>query len=176
MAISVGDSCTDRHTSVGINQTIVTHINPANATGTIDTMSVYAVGDVAGLEYAAFAASGNDLTTNGDTNGSNLSAGAGSCTTHTAAGNDFTAFAIASGEYIGAVGTSGVLEYQTIAATDDIWYKSGDNIPCSGVTFTYLSNRNISIGGAGTESGAASIVPQTTYYYNMLKAGEVSLQ
>lgn len=166
MAIDVGSSCSDRTSSLGHGYTYVDKANPANATGTIDTVCVYSASELYTLSVASFSATGNDLTTNG-TAFLGDQGGSGS-KTWTAAGNDFTAFNINSGEYIGCYWTGGNIDSDTSGI--GLWGLDGEYIPCTSQTFSYWSTYCISLYATGTEAGAASILPQATYYYNMLRA------
>lgn len=126
-SITVGSACIDRADS-GSDRTRVDANNAANGTGTIDTVQVWAATEMTGIEFAAFEKVGGDkFTTRGNTNGSNLTAPAGSCTTFTAPG-DFTAFAIETGDFIGAYWTGGDLESDTGGTS---WKGTGDYIPCT---------------------------------------------
>lgn len=154
MPIDVGAACIDRAGSAGSGSTNLEGSNPANATGTIDSVCVYAATDMSGIEFASFADEGsNSLSTNGDTNGSNLSATvAASPKTFTAAGCDFTAFAINTGEYIGAYWSGGNLEKANAGVGK--WDVAGDQVPCSSVTFSWTATRVLSIYATGAEVGA----------------------
>lgn len=162
MAIDVGSACVVGDNGQSDGYTRIDKNNPANATGTIDSICIYAQNSMSGIEYAAFTDEGSNIfSTNGDTNGSALTATGGQQTYHTAAGNDFTAFAIATGEYLGHYFTVGRLEMDVSGIGQ--WYVVGDDIPASSVTFTFVATRSLSVYGTGTESGGA-IAPTGVFY------------
>ena len=81
MAIDVGAVCLDRG-SFGGEATRVEGSNAANASGVINQVQVwFDTGGAIALEFASFAAAGNNLTTNGDTDGSGISVDTDSCDT-----------------------------------------------------------------------------------------------
>jgi len=160
--IDVGEGCIDRSATRSPAPTYVAMGNPANATGTIDTVSVWANTNMGGIEYASFVDEGsNVLSTNGDTNGSNLTATAGECTEHTSPGH-FSAFNINSGEYIGVYWASGALDRGT--GGSGIWWITGDNIPASSVTFAPgVGGEVCSLYATGTEAGGAAVPTGALY-------------
>ena len=163
MAIDVGPGASDRGNDNWAPSTIIDSVNPANATGTIDTCQVYAANDMSGIEYAAFIDEGSDVfSTNGDTNGSNLGGNAG-LITHTAAGDDFTAFAIATGEYLGIYYSGGSLDRDTSGGNS--WKKDdNDYIPCSSQSLAGENDADIwSIYATGTE-GNGAVAPTGVFY------------
>lgn len=156
MAIDVGVGCNNLSHSVSNGFTRVAVNNPANATGTIDSVCVWANSNMTGIEYASFIdEGGNVLSTNGDTNGSNLAAAAGQQTTHTAPG-DFSAFAISSGEHIGIWWTGGALD-RDITASSPAWLDGGDQVPCISSQFTYEENRELALYAVGAEVAGVTI-------------------
>ena len=154
MAIDVGAPCIDGGFPLSAANTLIEETNPANATGTINTVCVWAETSLSGIEYAAFTnQGGNVFSTNGDTNGSNLNAT--NQTIHTAAGNDFTAFAITAGDYIGLYYSGGAIGS---TYSSNLWrVATNDEIPCTNTTFTYSSGWGaLSLYGTGEEGGAPS--------------------
>ena len=159
MAIDVGNSCIDRGLYYSAWRTIITDQNPSDADGTIDSVCIYAQtgNSIAGIEYAAFIDEGsNTFSTNGDTNGSDLSATGGTATTHTSAGGDFTAFAIDTGEYIGFYATSGRIEatYDEYSGKKMWNVYETDSLPCSSVDFGSPVEYIPSLYATGEESGS----------------------
>ncbi len=155
MAIDVGAACSDRSDILG-NYTAIGIDNPANATGTIDYICIFATNmQMSNVEVASFIDEGsNILSTNGVVSLANPSVGEN---IYNAPG-DFTAFNISVGEYIGIVG-----RYLEATATGGggMWYKTGDNIPASSVTFSWIDGWALSLYATGTESAPPSIfIPQ----------------
>ena len=134
--------------------TIVSVGNPANDTGTIDHIEVQFFGSAGTADFASFSASGNNLTTNGTALA--VSVTAPGVNTLDAPG-DFTAFNINTGEYIGNYGASPVVSmYASSGSVAGMWYVSGDQIPCSNVTFTLLTSYACYIYGTGATGGGAA--------------------
>lgn len=163
MAIDVGSACDGRPDKIGASYTVIAYENSSNDTGTIHTICIYAVvgNNISGLQYGAFTDEGSNVFT--------CAAGhysieddltATEQTTHTAAGNDFTAFNISTGEYIGCYYSGGQLERSYDAGLAR--YIVGDNIPGSSVTFNSLTGP-VSIYATGTEA-AAGVAPTAALY------------
>ena len=172
MAIDVGSTCQERASTTNDEWTVIVSENPANATGTIDTVCVHSrVGyGMSGIEYASFADEGsNVLSSNGDTNGSNLSANGQ--VTHTAAGDDFVAFAINVDEYIGVYWAAGRLR-ATSSGEAGIWGKSGtDWVPATSQTFSWSAGYTESVYATGTEAGGGSTTKNTGWETKGEEAG-----
>ena len=154
MAIDVGPACINRdNVTVNALRTYVAEENPANANGTIDAVCIYpGFGGMEGVEVAAFAEDGSDnLTTNGAASFGNIS----NRPTNFSAPGDFTAFNIATGEYIGIKYTGGQLERVSDGAAG-YWFAAADYIPCTAQAFSYATPRTISLYCTGTESGGAN--------------------
>ena len=171
MAITLGSACLDRAGSSGTTNTFVVKENPASEAGSINVINIWAKvdgGNMTGIDVASFTDEGsNVLSTNGVA--SNIgTATAGECTTFNAPG-DFTAFAIASGEYLGVTYDAGRLEYDT--GGSGVWDTTADDIPASSVTFgALLTDRDYSIGGTATEAGGL----QKSIVGSMIMAGALS--
>lgn len=159
MAIDVGSACSARANYLGGQTTVIDRNNPANATGTIDSVCVYAYSDPQQLnspEFASFIDEGsNTFSTRGNVSVADQTSNP---QTYTAPG-DFTVFDINNGDYIGLTFVSGIIEV-TEGSGDGFWTTIvSDNIPASSVTFAFTDLREISIYATGTESGVG-VVPQ----------------
>lgn len=160
-AIDVGSACADGAGSKSLDATVVDNNNAANATGTIDSVCIFANADIDELEFASFVhEGGNVLSTNGDTNGSNLTCTvAESPKTFTAPG-DFSAFAVDIGDFIGCHGgvtpPTGRIEVDTTGGGGYWYVNTSDEIPCSSVTFTLLGSRRLALYATGTEAAAGN--------------------
>ena len=116
--------------------------NPANESGTITSIEMWAQSTLSNCEVATFyIVSGNNLSTR-DTEF------IGSVT-----GGSKQAFEISLdvqvGDYIGAYYTAGALERDS-SGFAGCWMKTGDNIPCSNLLFTLRDGEAISLYGTGT--------------------------
>jgi len=154
MAIAVGSTCESRDAGRGNSYTIVEINNPANATGTIDYICISSDNTMAGIEVASFAASGNNLTTNGNVA---LADQSGAGVTEYNAPGDFTAFDINIGEYIGIWWTAGGLD-ETTTSGAGFWYKEYDYIPCTSEAFSVYGGRDHSLYATGTVATGSSSV------------------
>lgn len=159
MSIDVGAPCIDRSSGLG-DYTLVGIDNPANASGTIDYICIYALSTMSSIEVASFIDEGsNVLSTNGVVALVNSSVGEN---TYNAPG-DFTAFNISAGEYIG-IKYIGSIEVAT-SGGGGVWYKAGDNIPASSVTFSWIANYIFSLYATGTEAAPPpTFIPQITMF------------
>ncbi len=176
MAIDVGPLCIDRANNTGPNRTVVAKPNPSNAAGTITSVCIWAfpANNISGLEYAAFSADGNNLTTNGDTDGSGLTA-IGE-TTHTSAGCDFTAFAISTGEYIGCYFTVGEIAIVE-GGGSGMWHVgSTDLIPCTNTAFGFIATWDISLFATGEEPVTGRIMSSLVSAGGLVGAGGIAGQ
>jgi len=128
--IDIGCPAIDRTNDLAPSRTAVNKGNPANASGKINRVEIFAAGDLTNCEVATFyVVSGNNLTTR-DTHyiGSVTS---GSKQTFTVSLN------VETGDYIGIYFSGGVSGIDThVSGGEGLWYTTGDHIPCSNYTFT----------------------------------------
>jgi len=163
MAIDVGYKCTIGNTVNLISRsTYISGENSANDTGTIDTVCLYNGAEAfVGLEFASFTDEGSDVfSTNGDTDGSALTAAVNQATTFTSAGDDFTAFAIATGEYIGWYSSRGKMscDYSEYSGWENWQEYESDQIPCESHEFGQvgMTDKKYCIVASGVESGGTA--------------------
>ena len=145
--IDIGAAAIDRAASTNPLYTVVEASNPANATGIIDTVELWAATQLSNCEVAIFfVVSGNNLSTrDSEVLGTVV---AGSKQTFTGLSMD-----VVSGDYIGAYWSAGTLETDVTGGVA-YWYKSGDYIPCTNQTFTWYADAQDSLYGTGTEAAA----------------------
>ncbi|UCE05509.1 MAG: hypothetical protein JSW07_18155 [bacterium] len=151
MAVTIGDNtaCTDMEAAIGY--TLVSRETPASAECNVDYICLYLGANSTGIEAATFAASGNNLTTNGTASLPNSNSGQNEYN----APGDFTAFAAAVDDHIGAHVTTGSIDFHQSGGATGMWYKNGDYIPCSGEAFSASGNDRAAVYATGTEVGAA---------------------
>jgi len=140
-AISIGSPAIDRTGSIPTGYTEVDKNNPANESGTVNKVEIFAVSgnDMEGVEVGIFyIVSGDNLSTR-DSEYIGAIVG-GSVQTFDV---DLT---VEAGDYIGLWWSGGRIEYTSGTATGD-WRKAGDNIPCTNVAFGFYANRMMSIHG-----------------------------
>ena len=165
-AIDVGAACSDRSADTDGPRTLIQQDNPANLTGTIDQVKVWATINMTDTEFASFIDEGSaNFSTNGDTNGSNITVTAGACRTFTA-GVHFTAFAISQNELLGAWWALGNIER---GAGGGGYNRLGtDEIPASSVNFPLFAGGIVSMLGSGEEA-VGGIVPILDHHYRMMR-------
>ena len=137
--ILVGSPAIDADSTASV-LTIVNKSQPANGTGKITTVEIWANAELSNCEVAIFrVVSGNNLST---------------VSTHTigtvAAGSKQSFevdLDVVEGDFIGMYYTAGTMERQTTLG--DGWYAAGDNIPCTNVTFTVFAGMTVSLYGKG---------------------------
>ena len=149
MAIDIGAAATDRSASIAA-RTYVAKENPANATGTIDTVEIWADINLSNCEVATFfVVSGNNLSTRDSEIIGTVTSG--SKQTFSGLSMD-----VETGDYIGTFYTSGGwIEVNTSGGTG-MWYGGSgvDYIPCTNQVFTSAGGYTLSLYGTGTEAAA----------------------
>lgn len=150
--IDIGSPAVNRSLS-STARTLITKVNPANASGIITTIELYAVSSLADVEVATFfVVSGNNLSTRDSHTIGAVTSGS----KQTFSGLDID---VQAGDYIGLRWSDGLFERDTGGA--GFWYLSGDNIPCTDLTFDYSATPSTySIYGTG-------VIPTYNYFgYN----------
>lgn len=160
-SIAIGMGATDRNTtsSTGYTRVDGNAAGQANGDGTIDTWETWFATTGAGFEVATAPATGNVFTTRD--NESIGAVTAGSKQTFAWLSTD-----VLTGDYPMLYWTGGTIERSSDAGSF-YWYKSGDNIPCTGVTFINSGAATVTYsiygtGGAGGETYQMSITDGLT--------------
>lgn len=141
-AIDIGAAAIFRAGAVGA-YTLVVKENPANGTGAITSVEIYAVSgqDLANCEVANFyVVSGDNLSTR---DSETIGAVVGG-SKQTSSGLDM---GVTAGDYIGIYYTSGQLRKSVFG--DGYWLFQADYIPCANQAFTPVANTTISLYGIG---------------------------
>lgn len=144
LEITMGNEAIDRIHAYGSGYTMVDRGNPANASGTITTVEIWAGVTIQSCEVAIFyVVSGNNLSTR-----SNQAIG----TVLSGAKRTFVVdLAVEAGDYIGLKMPSGdSIQCVTDTPVIGVWKKFGDYIPCTNQTFSEENNVELmSIKGIG---------------------------
>ena len=140
-SIDIGSPATTRGSTESGGKTMVVKDNPANASGTITSVEIYAGSSLGSCEVATFyVVSGNNLSTR-DTH-----------TIGSVTGGSKQTFEVdldvEEGDYIGMYYAFGTL-YRDTSGYVGRWHSSGDKIPCADLTFSYYANWTISLYGTG---------------------------
>lgn len=138
--IYIGANAIDRDTSMG-PYTMINN-NSANESGTITSVEIWASINLTNCEVATFfnVSGVNFSTRDYEAIGTVTS---GSKQTFPVSLN------VEAGDFIGIHYTAGNIERDT-ASCNGMWIKSGDNIPCTNITFTSYATSAISLYGTGT--------------------------
>lgn len=148
--IDIGNPAVDWDSQCVSGYTYILCDNPANASGKITQIELWAATELTNCEVATFyVVSGNNLSTRDSQNIGTIPAG--SKQTRTV---DLT---VVAGDYIGftAVGNLGRMD----SGGHDYWYRSSDTIPCTNQLFTFHeTNRKLSLYG----TGSSVIIPTIT--------------
>ena len=139
-AIDVGSAAIDRSFS-WTSLTYVAKENPANATGQITSIEIWAAVSLTDCKVATFfVVSGNNLSTRDTETIGAVTAGAK---------RTFEVdLDVQVGDYIGIYFTAGEIELTTSGT--GIWTFDGDKIPCTNQLFTAEADRLLSLYGTGT--------------------------
>lgn len=148
MAIDIGSEAIDRNTYTGSGKTTIDRNNPANASGTITGVEIFAY-TTYDLENCVV---GTFYTTNGNTLKCRDSEAIGTVT----AGSKQTfpvTLTVEAGDYIGIYFTAGYLE-RSDSGFGGMWFVTGEYIdPGDEATYTLWSGDAISLYGTGVEAG-----------------------
>jgi len=155
--IDIGVAATDRGANAGATLTYINEDNPANDTGAIDEVEIFAwtINDLADCEVATFTEGDTDVFSTRDTETIGAVT-AGSKQTFSSLDMD-----VATGDYIGIYFSAGTIERDNTGYIGH-WYAAGDNIPCTDVTFSSLAGRTISLYGTGETAAVPTIVTPPT--------------
>ncbi|MBA7585631.1 hypothetical protein ES708_27617 [subsurface metagenome] len=143
--INIGMPAIDRSASIMSGYTEVDKNNPANISGTVNKVEIFAVtgNDMANVEVGIFYEESTIRNQSRLTTRDSKFIG-------TVVGGSVQTFdvnlTVEAGDYIGIFWTGGRLEYDSSGPVGD-WRKAGDNIPCTNVAFEFYSSRCMSIHG-----------------------------
>ena len=139
--IDIGYAAVDGTGSMGFNFTVITLDNPANATGVLDTIEIWAETTMGGTKAGTFYGSGTDYTSRDvETIGTVT---AGSKQTFTGLNCN-----VETGDYIGIYYSSGRIERFTTTGAG-ICYIAGDQFGTGTQTYTSIGGCFISLYGTG---------------------------
>ena len=131
-AINIGSEAINRTGTRTAGNTAVDKNLPANATGTITSVQIYAAAKMSNVEVGIFyIVSGNNLSTRSNVTLGTVEAGYSESPVN---------LPVEVNDLIGLYWTAGELDYDT-ATGNGFFQKAGDNIPCTNTTFTSYSNR-----------------------------------
>ena len=165
--IDIGNVAENRTGSWGTtNITMVERDNPANLSGKITSVEIWAYSDMTNVEVAIFyVVSGNNLSTRSNAYIGNVTSGAKRTFT--------VSLDVEAGDYIGIYWYNGDMEETSSGV--QTWYLAGDSIPCTNLTFTLTSGSfTHSLYGTGVRilsiAGAITFVGTLTKINLFIKA------
>ena len=161
-AIDIGSPAIDGNSTAQAKYARVEMANPANTSGKITSIEIWAYSDMTAVEVAMFyrldpVTFPNKLTTRSNVTLGNIAAGEhsilnGNPITVDSVGNPIS-LNVVEGDFIGINATGGNIEGTSSGAGH--WYSAvaGDRIPCTNYTFAIQTNYTLSLYGTGaTES------------------------
>lgn len=159
MAIDVGAGAANYDNVHGANQTFVDDMNPANASGTLDTYETWFNLNGSGVKFGTFiAGAANKFTSrDSDTIGNVTS---GSKQTFTGKNCD-----VETNDRIGMFYSGGQMEHNTSGGTT-CYYQSGDKFGAGEVTYNAQSGRKHAMYATGTEPSSG--LPLFMHYYQKI--------
>lgn len=146
--IDIGSEAINRDTYAS-SGTIIERGNPANASGKITSVEIYAYENLQNCQVATFYETDTNKfsTRDYETIGSVTK---GSKQTFT------VDLDVAAGDYLGIYYSGGAIEVDSFG--DGFWYRlSVDHIPCTEQAFYFTSNKTMSLYGTGTTSNVLFI-------------------
>jgi len=144
VVIDIGMPAINRANSFIGPRTAINKGNPANETGTITSVEIWATTDLTDCEVATFfVVSGNNLSTRDHEAIGTVTAGSK---------QTFPVdLDVQAGDYLGIYYSGGEIERD--AGGDSVWIDSADRIPCVDYTFTLPPEGIISLYGTGATVG-----------------------
>lgn len=138
--IDIGSPAIDRANALGWDNTFVEKNNPANVTGKILQVQVYAQADMTGAIIAIFEeVEANKLTARDNIVIGNITAGS--------VQSFDVNLNVVTGDYIGIYFATGILKLDTFGGGN--WWHEGDETSCINLAFTFFANRTMSLYGKG---------------------------
>ena len=139
--IDIGEPAIDRGSQIYYSRTFVNQGNPANESGSITSVEIWANITINNCEVATFyVVSGNNLSTRDTEFIGTVTAGS----KQTFEVN----LDVQAGDYIGIWVPSGAMEYET-SGGGGMWRNEEDQIPCSDVSFSLYADYVVSLYGTG---------------------------
>ena len=163
--IDIGASAIDRATSAPADYTFISKENPANASGTITQVEIWANTNLSNCEVATFYSTGTNKFSTRDYETID-SVTSGSKKTFD------VDLAVEAGDYIGMFYSSGRMERDNSGEGYWLSIETKDKIPCTDTTFTFTADRTISLYGTGNTSSVG--IKWNTVTINKFNTIEIS--
>ena len=139
--IDIGSAAEDRANFLSLAITYIAKENPANVSGRITSVEIWAYLEMTGVKVATF----EEVDTNIFTARDSYTVG----TVTTGAKRTFEVdLDVQAGDYIGIYGTAGFIEANTSSGSGT-WSKSGDHTECVEEAIDFTADRTMSLYGTG---------------------------
>jgi hypothetical protein len=148
MAIDIGSEAIDREATGGGGYTRIDKANPANATGTITSVEIWAVNNLVGVTVGTFYLTGTNILK------CRASQSIGDVTAGSKQTKTGLSIAVVTGDYFGIYWADGgtSIEQGTTDAVG-LWYVLGEHIDAGDeATYTYIAGYANSFKGLGVEA------------------------
>lgn len=143
--IDIGAAAINRGATAGYYTLIATE-NPANDTGTIDSVGIYAYNNLSNCEVATFEEVDTNTFTTRDSETLGTVTAPTDDTPQTFSGLDMD---VTAGDYLGMYYSSGEMEIDTSGSGIWLVLDRADYIPCTSQEFYFLAGRTLSLYGTG---------------------------
>ncbi len=158
-AIDIGSTASDRDLRIGALQTAIDTANPANATGTLTSIEIWAYTNITGMRVGTFyLVSGSTYACRDSATLGSITAGSKQTVTTDSSGNPLN-ISVTSGDYIGCYFATGELESASTGGT--AWcYKVGEYIDAGdSAVFQLVTGIALSLYATGTTTIALDSAP-----------------
>ena len=150
--IDIGSGAINRGNTIG-GYTLVMFENPANATGTLTSIEIWAATEMTNCQVATFfVVSGDNLSTRDSVTLGTITAGSKQTITVDSGSNPIS-LDVQTGDYLGVYIPNGTIEYDD-SLQAGMWYLSGDYIPCTNQLFSSVADDAVSVYATGETAGA----------------------
>lgn len=157
MAIDIGEAAIDRAGGASYNTTWINKGNPANDTGTIDSIEIYALNNLSGCKIGIFyTTNGNTLKCRSVVTLGAITAGSKQTFTTDSESNAIS-LTVVTGDYIGIYFASGDIESAYVGG-DNLWYQTADHcVVDDSVAYSVHTGHLISLYGGGYTVAAPTV-------------------
>jgi len=152
--IDIGPGASERPEYLTAGSTVIDKNNPANLSGRITEVKLWANSIMGSVEVGIFTQVDTDIFTSRSNSllnsGNNVPIGL-----QTYAVN----LAVEAGDFIGLYWVGGGIKRNDAGYLGN-WYKTGDNIPCTATSFGFSASRALALEGSGTDilaGGSAAV-------------------
>ena len=140
--IDVGSEATDRSGSLTYGYTVVDTANPANASGKLTSIKIFAATNLSNVKVGTLYGTPTTFTSRDSHTIGSVTAGS----LQTFSGLDI---AVEAGDFIGIYFSAGSIERDTSGGAGSVYYKTGDQFGAGAQSYSALASNAISVYGTG---------------------------